>query len=182
MAGWVLTTPRAGLDHEHLLRRLPMSENNSSVPSDRLTTLLANRQDPEYWRHLGALVALVAQYQQMQQDAADMRRYAADECHMAVMAGWARLAELDAAGIRQQIDRHAAELELLDLLHAQEPDWSRPESVKTWARVYSIGRNTMPRRFKKQQPRNKQSGRDYMVALDDLPAGERDKFRARRAK
>jgi hypothetical protein len=56
-------------------------------------------------------------------------------------------------------------------------DWSRPESVQVWARVFGVRRNTMTRRLKAQTPRNRKSGKDYMVALDDLPAEERDKHR-----
>jgi hypothetical protein len=60
------------------------------------------------------------------------------------------------------------------------PDWSRPESVKTWAKVYGVHRNTMAKRLQAQSPRNQTVGGRYMVALDDLPASARDKYRPRR--
>jgi hypothetical protein len=59
-------------------------------------------------------------------------------------------------------------------------EWSRPESVEKWAKVFGFSRNTMTQRFQEGTPRNKKMGRFYMVALDDLPAAESAKYRAPR--
>jgi hypothetical protein len=63
---------------------------------------------------------------------------------------------------------------------AAPTEWSRPASVEEWRKVFGVSRNTMTKRLREQNPRNERFGRLYRVALDDLPAGEREKFRAPR--
>jgi hypothetical protein len=60
---------------------------------------------------------------------------------------------------------------------AEGVEWSRPQPVTVWAKVFGVCRNTMTKRLKEQVPRNESFGRHYRVALDDLPPGQRDKYR-----
>jgi hypothetical protein len=81
-------------------------------------------------------------------------------------------------GLRRAVaDLRLALVERVQVAAPAAVEWSRPESVKTWARVYGIHRNTMGPRLREQTPRNRKVGNKYMVALDDLPANERDKYR-----
>jgi hypothetical protein len=54
--------------------------------------------------------------------------------------------------------------------------WSRPDTIKAWAKVFGIHRNTMRQRLEEgKDPRSRKMGRHWRVALDDLPAKERAK-------
>lgn len=64
---------------------------------------------------------------------------------------------------------------------AQAPDveilWSQPKSPKKWGIVFGMSPKTMVRWFKAQKIRNKEvTDRNYRIAIDDLPPGERAKY------
>jgi hypothetical protein len=56
-------------------------------------------------------------------------------------------------------------------------EWSTPQAIKTWARVFGCHRNTMTARLTTGGLRCQQVGRDWMIALDDLPSHCREKYR-----
>lgn len=76
---------------------------------------------------------------------------------------------------------HRALTERLFDAAAEAPvEWSRPETVQTWAKVFTVHRNTMTKRLKEQKPRKQNMGRLYMLALNDLPAAVQHRYRALR--
>jgi hypothetical protein len=52
------------------------------------------------------------------------------------------------------------------------PPMTRPENMKTWARVFGLHRNTLANHFKKQCIPNLKVGGKYQVAIHALPQGE----------
>jgi hypothetical protein len=58
------------------------------------------------------------------------------------------------------------------------PEWSTPDSIGRWAKVFQVGRNKMAELLKTQQVRNKPLGTQrYMVAIADIPAIHQAKYR-----
>ncbi len=54
--------------------------------------------------------------------------------------------------------------------------WTKPNTIKAWAKVFCLGRNAMASRLKEQVFRNKRIGRSrFQIAVDDLPETEKAK-------
>jgi hypothetical protein len=97
----------------------------SEPPSYHLVTLLNDWQDPCLCQRLAALVK---EQEEGKQVAADMRRYGMDR--------FAELRDKDADGIRQELDRHLAQLgEIYRLLESDHPDL-----LPLWGRKHSDGK------------------------------------------
>jgi hypothetical protein len=61
---------------------------------------------------------------------------------------------------------------------AEKLDWSHPQNPAQWARVFGVSVNTIKRRFAAGTIRNRKlSTKSYIVAVDDLPANEKGKYR-----
>jgi hypothetical protein len=59
----------------------------------------------------------------------------------------------------------------LDLPPDEEPDeeWSRPDTIREWAKAFGYGRNKMSRLLKTQTVPNKMLDSRYQVRLKDIP-------------
>lgn len=61
------------------------------------------------------------------------------------------------------------------------PDWSVPINPAKLRTIFGCSQGTLKKRLEAQNPRNKQmSLKQYMIALEDLPADVRDQYRAPR--
>ncbi len=58
-------------------------------------------------------------------------------------------------------------------------NWSRPDSMKHWCRVFRVHRNTLRARLKKGEIRGKKIGRHWMIDLEDIPAPHREQCKAK---
>jgi hypothetical protein len=60
---------------------------------------------------------------------------------------------------------------------ADKVEWSKPDQVIRWARLFGVCRNTMSRRLNKGQIRGQRFGKCWMIALDDIHAAIRKQCR-----
>jgi hypothetical protein len=58
-------------------------------------------------------------------------------------------------------------------------EWSKPDTVGRWARVYGLGRNAMSKRLRDGSIRCRPVGRRWMVAMEDTPAAYREACRGK---
>jgi hypothetical protein len=78
----------------------------------------------------------------------------------------------------KELEEARAELLLLrSLKPAGEVNWSRPDRVAGWAKIFGVSERTMSTRLKTQQVRNQKiTRRSYRIALDQIPSDQRERF------
>jgi hypothetical protein len=98
---------------------------------------------------------------------------------------WCHLWELEAAEPEPKQDNGvivAALSAFRDFLRAQGPvppgvDWSQPDTVARWAKVWGVSPRTMGKMLRTRKVRCQKLNRQaYQVAVDDIPAAHRRRF------
>lgn len=57
-------------------------------------------------------------------------------------------------------------------------EWTRPDTITNWGRVFGVGRNMMSAILEAKKVRHKKLGKGaYQIAVDDLPEDRKDEFR-----
>jgi hypothetical protein len=77
------------------------------------------------------------------------------------------------AGQSAWTNRRNELLLVLEELAAPEPQWSAPNTLDGWCRVFGVHRNTMRKRLQDGTLRARPFGRHWQIALDDIPADRR---------
>lgn len=92
------------------------------------------------------------------------------------------LLTLDTSELRARAQRERAKL--IQARSAQvppaprEPEWSTPDTLTAWARVFRLKPPALKARLRSGAVRSKHvSSRRIMLALNDIPAGHREKYR-----
>jgi hypothetical protein len=102
----------------------------------------------------------------------DVRAMRAEECRKRLGPNPAETLVTLADGLRAAVCRWA------DNETTVTVEWSTPDTIGRWAKVFQVGRNKMAELLKTQEIRNKPlSPNRYMVAVTDLPAKHQAKYR-----
>jgi hypothetical protein len=161
---------------------------------DRLDPYLAIIAAPVSWQgvvswsyfHIaGELAARV--WSSVRAAAAPLRRWGRPGCVPkwaevleAALPALRKLAALPLHELRQLIDEEPDRLARLTVSRAISTEWSRPDSVGQWAKVFRCHRNTMSKRLQTQEVPNRRVGGKYQIRLDALPAPAREQHRPAR--
>jgi len=89
-----------------------------------------------------------------------------------------RATKLQRAAMKSKLNKPLTTKERLPLPWTKQPI-TKPNTIKAWTIVFSVGRNCMSKMLRDQAIRNKKLTRSsYQILIDDLPEIEKAKHRS----